>query len=61
MAILSTEQIQLIVESWKIPAANPIDSAEIILYSFFEKYPQNQQKFHKFKNVPLSDLKVYDF
>jgi len=57
MSQLTDNQVDLIVETWKIPAANPIDSAELILYKFFEKYPHNQQKFYKFKNVPLEQLK----
>lgn len=57
MPKLTEAQIHDIIESWKIPAMNPIDAGEIILYKFFEKYPDNQQKFGKFKNVPLSQLK----
>uniref|UniRef100_A0A336LW33 CSON006171 protein n=1 Tax=Culicoides sonorensis TaxID=179676 RepID=A0A336LW33_CULSO len=57
MPQLTEKQRQAIIETWKIPSANPIDSAEGILYTFFEKYPDNQQKFYKFKNVPLKDLK----
>lgn len=61
MTKLSEKQIEAIIETWKIPASAPIDSAEAILYAFFEKFPQNQQKFYKFKNVPLADLKVINF
>lgn len=55
---LTAEQVQQIAETWKIPAANPIDSAEAILYAFLEKYPHNQERFARFKNKPLESLKV---
>ncbi|XP_063705499.1 globin CTT-VIIB-7-like [Culicoides brevitarsis] len=54
---LTEAQIHAIVESWKIPSSIPIDAGEIILFKFLEKYPDNQQKFAKFKNKPLSELK----
>lgn len=57
MPQLTEAQKHDIIESWKIPAMNPIDAGEIILYKFFEKYPDNQQKFNRFKNVPLTQLK----
>lgn len=59
MAPLTPEQISLIKATWAIPAQNPIDSGEAVLYAFFEKYPSNQQKFLAFKNVPLPELKVH--
>jgi hypothetical protein len=55
---LSDKHIEIIVETWKIPAAKMIDSGEAILYRYFEKYPENQNKFVAFKNVPLLTLKV---
>lgn len=36
----------------------PIDSAELIFYTFLERYPENQQKFAAFKDKPLNQLKV---
>lgn len=59
MGPLTPEQISLIKTTWAIPAQNPIDSGEAVLYAFFEKYPSNQQKFLAFKNVPLPELKVH--
>lgn len=55
---MTPDQIDIIKTTWKIPAANPIDSGEVILLKFFEKYPHNQQKFLAFKNLPLESLKV---
>lgn len=56
--MVTPDQIDIIKTTWKIPAANPVDSGEIILLKFFEKYPHNQQKFLAFKNLPLDSLKV---
>lgn len=54
---LSDEEIQIVVETWKIPAKNLIDSGEAILFRFLEKFPHNQQKFVAFRNTPLLQLK----
>lgn len=54
---LTAAQVQIIKDSWEVPKKNPTDSGEAILLRFFEKYPHNQQKFHSFKNIPLSSLK----
>lgn len=35
-----------------------IDTAELIFYTFLERYPHNQQKFPAFKDKPLVELKV---
>lgn len=58
--MVTPEQIDIIKTTWKIPAANPVDSGEVILVKFFEKFPHNQQKFLAFKNLPLDSLKVSD-
>ncbi|XP_037038743.1 globin CTT-VIIA [Bradysia coprophila] len=55
--MVTPDQIDIIKTTWKIPAANPIDSGEVILLKFFEKFPHNQQKFLAFKNLPLESLK----
>lgn len=34
------------------------DSAELIFYTFLERFPENQQRFGSFKDVPLVELKV---
>lgn len=34
------------------------DSAELIFYTFLERFPENQQRFGSFKDVPLAELKV---
>lgn len=57
MPELTEEQKHAIVQSWTIPAMNPIDAGEIIFYKFFEKYPHNHEMFKKFKDTPLSELK----
>lgn len=57
MAALTNEQVEMVKNTWKVPAANLMDSGEAILYSFFERYPIHQQKFASFKNVPLGELK----
>ncbi|XP_063705497.1 myoglobin-like [Culicoides brevitarsis] len=54
---LTDAQKNAIIQSWTIPAMNPIDAGEIIFYKFFEKYPHNHQMFQKFKNTPLHELK----
>lgn len=59
MVALTGEQIDIIKATWKIPSANMIGSGEAILYKFFEKFPENQKKFHAFKNEPLDSLKVF--
>ena len=58
MIELSDKQISIIKETWKIPAANVFDSGEMILLKFFELYPENQNYFAAFKNIPLLSLKV---
>ncbi|KAJ6636000.1 Globin CTT-VI [Pseudolycoriella hygida] len=55
--MVTPDQIDIIQTTWKIPAANPVDSGEVILLKFFEKFPHNQQKFLAFKNLPLESLK----
>lgn len=54
---LTKEEVEMILETWKIPALKLIDSGETILYRFLERYPMNQQKFAAFKNMPLLSLK----
>lgn len=58
MSSLTPQQISIIQSTWAIPAQNAIDSGEAILLAYFEKYPQNQNKFSSFKNTPLLSLKV---
>lgn len=57
MSQLTEEQKHAIIQSWTIPAMNPIDAGEIIFYKFFEKYPHNHELFKKFKDTPLKELK----
>ncbi|XP_055303353.1 globin CTT-VIIB-3 [Sitodiplosis mosellana] len=57
MTSLTSEQIAIIQSTWAIPAQNAIDSGEVILLAYFEKYPKNQEKFNSFKNTPLLSLK----
>lgn len=54
---LTDRQIELIKKSWAIPYANPLDSGEMVLYTYFERFPENQQKFQAFRNTPLIMLK----
>lgn len=61
MSSLTPKQISIIQSTWAIPAQNAIDSGEAILLAYFEKYPQNQNKFSSFKNTPLLSLKVCRF
>lgn len=58
MSPLTQQQISIIQSTWAIPAQNAVDSGEAILLAYFEKYPQNQNKFTAFKNTPLLSLKV---
>lgn len=80
---LTSDEVQLIQETWKIPNANvsslpklmrsfedvylvsfflhvllkAMDSAELIFYTFLERFPEHQQKFAAFKKKPLTELK----
>nr|BAO18452.1 globin [Polypedilum nubifer] len=54
---LTEADVEIIKRTWKIPSANPHDSAALIFSTFLEKYPHNQQKFPAFKDKPLSDIK----
>lgn len=58
MASLTQDQINGIVESWKIPAKDIFGSGEYILYQYFKRYPKNQLFFDKFRGIPLDNLKV---
>lgn len=61
MASLTQEQIDGIVETWKIPAKDLFGSGEYILYQFLVRYPHNLEFFKKFQGVPLETLKVTFF
>jgi len=54
---LSEEQIQDLMKTWEIPAANMFDSGDQILFRFFEKHPQYLQYFPRFRNIELRDLR----
>lgn len=58
MCSLTVNQIDAIVETWKIPAENYYDSGEYILYKFFERNQDYQTYFKKFKYTALEELKV---
>lgn len=55
---LTPENIQSIIDTWKIPSSTPTESGVAILTSFFKKFPNYQAYFKAFKNVPLELLKV---
>ena len=57
MKTLTDLQIEIIKKTWEIPNAKTLDSGELILFRFFEKYPENQNSFVAFKNTPLLSLK----
>lgn len=38
-------------------ALKAMDSAELIFYTFLERFPEHQQKFSAFKSKPLVELK----
>lgn len=57
MAKLTEEQIDQIVETWKIPTENYFDSGEHILYKFLERHQNYQAHFRRFKYTPLEELK----
>lgn len=61
MLPLTAEQINIVKETWTAPwnGGDCADSGEAILFRFFEKYPDNQNKFLAFKNTPLLSLKVW--
>nr|BAO18441.1 globin [Polypedilum nubifer] len=54
---LTQAQIDIIKRTWAVPYAKPADSGEIILYTFLERFPLAQQKFHAFRNTPIIMLK----
>ncbi|KAG5674761.1 hypothetical protein PVAND_004711 [Polypedilum vanderplanki] len=54
---LSVYEIEILVKSWKIVSSRFRESAEIIFYTFLEKYPHNQQVFEAFRNTPLLMLR----
>lgn len=51
-------QLEIIKETWEIPNAHLTDTGELILFRFLDKYPEHQDKFDAFRNVPLLSLKV---
>lgn len=51
-------QQQMIKETWEIPKQSLKDSGEVILFRYLDKFPQRQDKFDAFRNVPLLSLKV---
>jgi len=58
VALLTGKEVDIIKETWKIPSANVHDSAELIFYTYLERFPHNQEKFVAFKDTPLAQLKV---
>ncbi|CRL02393.1 CLUMA_CG015163, isoform A [Clunio marinus] len=59
--VLTPEEIVLVKDSWKIPSANAVDSAELIFYTFLSRYPEHQKRFVRFKDKPLNELKGSPF
>lgn len=55
----TSEQVQMIKETWAKPAADPVGSGEAVLLAFFTKFPHHQENFKAFKSKPLNELKVY--
>lgn len=58
---LSPENIQSIINTWKVPSSTPTESGVALLTRFFEKFPHYQVYFKAFKSVPLESLKVRKF
>jgi hypothetical protein len=58
MKTLSADQVSVIQSTWKIPKGDPEKYGQIILKSFFEKFPQYQAQFAKFKDIPVGSLIV---
>lgn len=54
----NAEQRQLILDTWEEPKKHLTDVGEVLLFRYLEKYPQNQDNFDAFRNVPLLSLKV---
>lgn len=61
MVALTPEQVQIIKTTWQIPAKDPEGSGEEILFRYFDKYPEHQDRFDSFRNVPILSLKVRFF
>lgn len=58
MKTLSADQVSLIQSTWKVPNADPEKYGQIIFQSFFQKFPQYQAQFAKFKDIPAGSLVV---
>lgn len=58
MGKLTNEDIALIKKMWSVPSNNLYDVGDIMLYKFFEHYPNYKTMFPKFRDIPLDQLKV---
>ncbi|CRK86241.1 CLUMA_CG000428, isoform A [Clunio marinus] len=54
---LTTKQIDIVRRTWEIPSAKLYDSGEKILFMYFDRFPNNQDRFIAFKTTPLLMLK----
>lgn len=57
MGDLTAEDVQLIQKMWTVLDRNLYDVGDVMLFKFFEKYPNYKQMFPKFRNTPLEKLK----
>lgn len=58
MGDLTAEDVELIKKMWTVLDRNLYDVGDVMLFKFFEKYPNYKQMFPKFRNTPLEKLKV---
>ncbi|XP_069141400.1 globin-like [Argopecten irradians] len=53
---LTDEEVKLLQDSWNILAENKKKNGVKLFMKLFERYPDAQQMFKSFRNVPLKDL-----
>lgn len=58
MGDLTAADVELIKKMWTVLDRNLYDVGDVMLFKFFEKYPNYKQRFPKFRNTPLDQLKV---
>ncbi|XP_063703988.1 globin CTT-VI-like [Culicoides brevitarsis] len=57
MGELTAEEVSLIQNMWHVLDRNLYDVGDVMLFKFFEKYPNYKKMFPKFRDTPLNDLK----
>ncbi|XP_066583877.1 globin isoform X2 [Prorops nasuta] len=53
---LTERQKKLVINTWASLRKDPAGTGNVVMSSFFTKYPDYQKYFEAFKNVPISEL-----